>query len=243
MEHALRFVLVFALGALGAATAAAHDAVAPPRTVAVGGEGEVTAKPDRARVTMGVTQLGADVKATEADVSKVVRACVAELRALGARDEQLSTSGVSIQPEYVWDEKDRRQRLVGYRVSREITVVVTDLEKLGDVLLRATKSGVNQVQPPLLESSKAKELEQQALVKAAEDARAKARLLAETLGAKLGAVRSIAADDTGPMPPPMPLRGKAMQMEAADSGGTEMGLVTGEIRVRAAVSAEFDLVP
>jgi len=109
-------------------------------------------------------------------------------------------------------------------------------------VLRATKAGANQVNPPLLESSKAKELEQQALVKAAEHARGKARLLAETLGAKLGPVRSISADDAGP-PPPMPMKAMALRAEAADSGNQEMGVALGEIRYRATVSAEFDLIP
>ena len=58
MEHRLR-IAAFALGALSfTAAALAHDPVPPPRTVAVGGEGEVSVKPDRARLVMAVTQLG-----------------------------------------------------------------------------------------------------------------------------------------------------------------------------------------
>lgn len=236
-NHALLALILLA----GAAPLSAHDVPAPPRTVSVSGEGEVAVKPDRARLTLGVDQLSPDVKSAETEVNKVVRAYLAEARNLGAKEEQVSTTGVSIQPEYVWDEKSRQQKLAGYRVRREIVVVINDLDKLGDFILRATKSGVNQVHPPALESSRAKEFENQALVKAAEDARARARLLADTLNVKLGPVRSISAAESGP-PPPVMMKAMAMRAEAAD-GNAGMGISLGEIRYRATVQAEFDLLP
>lgn len=237
----VRLLALLAFGTLiGAAPAAAHEDVPPPRLVSVSGESEVAVKPDRARLVMHVDKLAAEVKSGEAEVNKVVRAYLAEAKALGAKEEDISTTGVSIQPEYVWDEKSRQQKLAGYRVRREIAVVVGDLARLGDFILRATAAGVNQVQPPLLEHSEMRRLQREALAKAAEDARGKAALLAETLQAKLGPVRSISANDAS-VPPPIPMARKAMMAEAAD-GAAEMGLSLGEIRVRAEVSAEFDLL-
>lgn len=215
----------------------------PHRHVSVGGQGEVTVQPDRARVQIGVTQLNASLTAAETEVNRVVRAFLAEAKALGIKEEHVNSSGISIQPEYVWDEKERANRLVGYRVSRDIQVLVLKLDQLGDVVLRATKAGVNQVQAPQLESSKAQDIQRQALVKAAQDAQARARLLAETLGMKLGSAHQISAADVGP-PPPMP---KVMMMRgamAADgSGNQEMGLNPGELRYSASVQADFELLP
>src|SRR3546814_3771934 len=45
----------------------------------------------------------------------------------------------SINPEYVWDDKAKKQKLVGYRARRDIAVTVSNLDKLGDFVLRATK--------------------------------------------------------------------------------------------------------
>lgn len=235
------------LAALSLFTAAAASAAEPmhherPRVIAVGGEAEVAGKPDRARLRLGVTQVSPELAPAEAEVNKVVRSYVAEAKKLGARDEQITTTGVSIQPEYVWDEKERNNRLVGYRVSRDIEVRVGDLDKLGAFVLAATKAGVNQVQPPELESSKAKELENQALVKAAQDAQAKARLLADTLGVKLGTVRTL-SEGSQALPPPMPMVAMRAKAEMADGGNAEMGIEAGEIRFRATVTAEFDLAP
>jgi uncharacterized protein YggE len=126
--------------------ASAQTPAEMPRQVSVSGEGEVAVRPDRARLRIGVTHVNADLRTAEAQVNGVVRAYLTEAKALGARDEQISTTGIAIQPEYQWEEKDRVNRLVGYRVSRDIEVTVDNLDKLGDYVLRATKAGVNQVQ-------------------------------------------------------------------------------------------------
>lgn len=236
MRFLLPVLLVFPLAA------AAQDKTDDRRTVSVSGQAEVTVMPDRARLTMAVDRLSPEVKTGEAAVNKVVRAYLAEAKSLGVEEKNLSTTGVSVQPEYVWDEKARRQKLNGYRVRREIAVLVTNLDQLGDYLLSATKVGVNQVNPPMLESSKAKEVEREALAKAAQDAEARARVLAETLDVKLGPVRRISANDGGgqpPMPRGMPL--VAME-KSADSGNQQMGFSLGEIRYSASVSADFDLI-
>lgn len=232
--------LALLLAGLLAPSVHAQQQEPPHRHVAVSGEGEVTVTPDRARLHMAVTRVMPDLLAAEAEVNTTVRDYLTEARMLGVRDEDLNTTGVSISPEYVWDEKERNNRLVGYRVSRDIDLLVARLDRLGDLVLKATKVGVNQVQPPQLESSRARELQQQALAKAALDAQARARLLAETLGAKLGAVHQVTASESSPSPP-MP---KMMAMRAsADGGGNEeMGINAGELRYRATVSAEFELV-
>lgn len=214
----------------------------PPRVVIVSGEGEVTAAPDRAQLSLAVFAVAAELRTAETQVNGIVRAYVTEARKLGASDAQISTASLSIQPEYVWDERSRRQKLTGYRVRREIRIVVTDLDRIGDFLLRATQAGVNQVQAPQLESSKAAELRRQALAKAAEDARANAELLATTLDARLGAVRTIHASEIA-APPPVPFKAMVMRANAAEeSGGNEeMGFQAGEIRFSATLQVEFDL--
>jgi uncharacterized protein YggE len=224
-----------------AGAAGAHDAAPLPRVVSVHGEGEVAVKPDRARLTLAVEKVDPDLKKAEAEVNRIVRDYLKEARALGARDEQLSSTGVGINAEYVWPEGARERKFTGYRVTRQIEVRIDALDRLGDFILRATQAGVNQVSAPALESSRAQELEQQALAKAAEAARAKARLLAQTLGVKLGVVARIT--ESGAAPPQPMYEMKVRASAAAQDGSAEMGLALGEIRYRATVSAEFDLLP
>lgn len=220
--------------------ALAHDAP-EPRSLTVTGEGEVRVVPDRAQLQLGVHALDLDLRAAEGRVNRVVRDYLAEVKKLGARDSQVSTTGISVHPEYMWDEKERRQVLSGYRVRRDIVVTVADLEKLGEYMLRATRAGVNQINPPALESSRAEELEKQVLVRATEDAKAKARLLADTLGQKLGPALRVNA--AAAPPPPVIYKAMAMRSAEAADAGQEMGLSLGEIRLSATVTAEFELLP
>lgn len=229
------------LAALCAAFMLPAQAGDDARRVAVSGQGEVSVRPDRARLSLAAEAVNLDVKAAEAQVNAVVRALVEGARKLGTREEHLSTAGVSVQPEYVWDDKLRNNRLTGYRVRRDMQLTVTDLERMGDFLLMATRAGVTQIAPPALESSRAKELSRQALARAAEDARDRARLLAETLQMRLGSVHSLRADDGGGAVPVMKVM--AMRMDAAaESGNATMGIEAGEITYSARVSAEFDLL-
>jgi uncharacterized protein YggE len=242
MKNYRLLLLPAALLMMAAQTTALAAEEPAPRIVAVTGQGEVSVRPDRARLNLAADALNMDLKIAEAEVNKVVRNFLLEARQLGAKDSQLSTAGIGINPEYLWDEKARQQKLIGYRARREITVAVDDLDKVGDYLLRATKAGINHVSPPQLESSQADALTRQALVKAANDARDKARLLAEALGMKLGAVRNLRVNDFTPVP--MMMKGMAVRAEAAafDSGNQEMGLSVGEIKYNANASVEFDLL-
>ncbi|HUS25202.1 MAG TPA: SIMPL domain-containing protein [Candidatus Binatia bacterium] len=232
--------LAGALGALTlAATAAAHDVAPPLRSLSVTGSGEVLAVPDRARLSLGVDVLRPEVKAAEAEVNRVVRDTLAELRKLGVKDERIASTAASIQPEYVWDDKARRQVLTGYRVHRQIEVTLDRLELLGDVLLRSTAAGIQQLTPPLMESSRQKELEREALAEAARDARARAQAIAAALGIKLGAPLRLSSGDSS-MPPPVPMM-KTMAMRAEAAPAQDAGVSLGQIRVSASVSAEFEL--
>lgn len=227
--------------AMGSASALERPAT-DPRVISVSGQGEVSVKPDRARVSMGVEAVNADLKTAEAEVNRVVRAFIAESKVLGIAEADVSTAGINIAPEYIWLEKERRNQLVGYRVSRDLEVMLRDLDKVGDLMLRATRAGVNRVNSPQLESSRSADLTRQALVKATEDARAKAKLLADTLAVKLGPVLRLNAQDAA-APPPYPMvKAMAVRSDTAESGNQEMGFSAGEIRYAASVSADFELI-
>ncbi len=234
--------LAAALLLAAVSTAALADTLPDRRSVSVSGRGEISATPDRARLTMTAESTKPLLRDAQTEVNRIVRDYLTQARALGAKDEDISTAGLSINAEYDYSQKSGR-KFIGYHVTRGIEMVVRDLDKTGDFLLRATDAGINGVSDPVLESSKSEELQKQALAKAASDAQAKAKVLADSLGVKLGAVHTInsSAEFT---PPPMPR--KVMMMAAAapaEAGGNEqMGFSAGQIKVTASLNADFDLI-
>ena len=150
------------------------------------------------------------------------RAALAALKGLGLKDEDISTAGYSVNPEYDW--VNNQQTFRAYFARREINLTVRDLNKVGDVMLKLTKAGVNQINPPVLESSQIKQTERTALARAVEDATQQARVVAEGLSMKLGLVRTINAGSPDAQPPsPMP---RVMAMKAsADAAGASGGSI------------------
>jgi uncharacterized protein YggE len=211
---------------------------ARPRTVSVSGTGEVAAEPDLAHVTLGVEARKPALADARSEVSATVERVLALCKSLGIDPKRVNATRVQIQPEYSWNEKDRKRVLLGYLVSRQVQVELRDLELLGTLLERAVDAGVNQVNDPVLDSSRRKDLERDALAKAVEDARLNADTLARAAGASLGPVRTLNGATSSP-PVPMYRRQVAMADAAM---APEASYQAGEMKFSASVNAEYDLL-
>ena len=230
--------------ALGFAAAAQAQPSPAPRVVQVTGQGEATVAPDRAQLSMAIEARNADLAIAERSINDSTRAALAALKGLGLKDEDISTASYAVNPEYDW--VDNRQVFRGYFARREINLALRDLAKMGDVMQKLTKAGVNQINPPVLQSSKLKQIERGALAAAMDDAVGQARVVAESLTMKLGAVRSVNVGGSA-VPPPLPSPRVMMMKASADApemGGNEQtGFSAGVIRVESSVAAEFELLP
>ena len=227
--------LVLALAPL--AVQAADDR---PRTVSVSGSGEVAAEPDLAQVTLGVEARRPTMAEARAEVAKTVDRVLALTRDLRIDPKLVNATRVQVQPEYSWNEQDRKRVLLGYIVSRQVQVELRDLEQLGPLLERAVDAGVNQVSDPALDSSRRKQLERDAMAKAVEDARQNAEVLARAAGVKLGAVRTLNGSSAAP---PMPMYRRSMVMaDAAAAAPPAETYQTGDMKFSSSVSAEYDLL-
>ena len=211
-----------------------------PRSVSVSGNGEVTAEPDLAQVTLGVEARRPTMAEARAEVAKTVDRVLALTRDLRIDPKLVNATRVQVQPEYSWNDKDRKRVLLGYMVSRQVQVEVRDLDQLGPLLERAVDAGVNQVNDPVLDSSKRKSLEREAMAKAVEDARLNAETLAKAAGARLGPVRMLNGASSSP-PMPMYRRGPMVMADAAAAPPAET-YQPGEMKFSATVNAEYDLL-
>jgi uncharacterized protein YggE len=209
-----------------------------PRLIAVSGQGEVQAEPDRALVTLGVESRKPKLEDARAEVAKTIDAVLKLARDLKIDPKYVRATRVNVQPEYNWDNSARERNLIGYFVSRQVEVELRDLDKLGQLLERATDVGVNQLGDPRLDSSKRRDLEREALAKAVEDARLNADAIAKAAGAKLGAARTISAS-SGFVAPPTPMRVKAMAAEVSDASQTYQ---SGQMNFTGNVQIEYDLI-
>jgi uncharacterized protein YggE len=209
------------------------------RAVSVSGTGEIEVIPDAAYVSMAIEARHKVLSTARKQVDDRVAAFLQLGDQLGIDRKHVKTAGMNVRPEYRWEEKTRKRYLDAYVVTRQLQVDLRDLDKLGALMTRAVEVGVNQVNPPQFRATNERELRRQALAQAAEDARANAQVLADTLDVKLGAVRKLDAQYNVHTPQPV-YRMAAMRMEA-DTGGAEQTYETGQIKYTASVNASFDI--
>jgi uncharacterized protein YggE len=207
----------------------------PRRGISVSAQGEASVAPDLAIVSFAVSGDGKELGPTRDDVNRRSSAVLARLRELGIADKDLNAPDVGISPQYDYR---RGQKLIGYRVSRQVTAKVRDLDRLGEVLDGVVDAGANEVFGAQMSAEDPSAAEHAALEAAVHAARAKAEVLAAAAGVKLGAVARIEeeADFGGP---PMPkMRMMTAMAESADAG-TEVA--TGDLTVTRRIRAWFEL--
>lgn len=211
------------------------------RTINVNGHGEVRAEPDRATVTLGVEARKPQLEDARAAVANTVDAVLKLTRELKVDPKLVRSTRINVQPEYNWAANNANERrLIGYFVSRQVEVELHDLEKLGQLLERATDLGVNQLGDPRLDSSKRQDLVRDALAKAVVDARQNAEVIAKAAGTRLGTARTISANtDYSPPPMPMPMMSRA----TAAAEKTAAPYQSGEMTFIATVHVQYDLIP
>ncbi len=183
------------------------------RWISVTAQGEATVAPDLALVSFAVSGTGKELAPTRDDVNARSSAVLARLRDLGIADADLDAPGVGIHPEYDYR---KGQKLIGYRVVRQMTARVRDLEALGGILDGLVGAGANEVGGAQMTASDPSAAEHEALRAAATSARAKAEALAVEAGVTLGEIVRL-EEEAGPGVMPMPkFRAMAAMAEAME---------------------------
>ncbi|MBX3469126.1 MAG: SIMPL domain-containing protein [Planctomycetes bacterium] len=223
---------LLALPLLAALAAAADDG---PATLQVTGEGEASAAPDQAVVVLGVVSEARDAAAAQGDADGRMRAALERVLALGVAREQVRTGSIDLSPVYQHGRGDRPQ-VTGYRARQTLEVRLDDPAQVGALVDAGVAAGLNEVAAVRLELRDAAAAREEALRRAAADARARAEALAAALGLALGEVLEVEAlDDLHHGPRPF----AEMRALAADGPPVEPGLLA----VGARVAVRWRLVP
>lgn len=182
--------------------------------ITVSGIGEVTGTPDTLTLTIGVSVLRNSVTQAIDDAADLADGLLTRLREFGVADEDLQTSNFSVYPEYDWRNDERR--LIGYRVSNQLSVKIRDLDRAGEIVDAAAREAGDEL---VVNGVSFSIDDNEAMIEAAREAAwsnayAKASQLAELAGVTLGAPVSISETYS---PSPSPIVYAERLMAAADS--------------------------
>ncbi|MEG9883135.1 MAG: SIMPL domain-containing protein [Hyphomicrobiales bacterium] len=206
------------------------------RFISVTGLGEVSAVPNLAVVTIGVSEQANTAADALASNSEATNAVMKTLKSHNIRDNDIQTSHFSIDQRYSYAEPpgSAPAKITGYEVSNQVTVKLRDATLLATVLDEVVKAGSNRISAIAFGFADGKSLKSKARLAAVEDARHKAELYAKAAGVSLGAVISISEAGGAPF---MADNGRSMMVNAA--GAPPMA--RGEKTIRAQISMTWEL--
>lgn len=221
-----------------AAPARAGDEVKP--RIIVSGEGEATAVPDMALVSLTVLRDGVTAREALDANSKAMADVLGSMKKFGIADRDLQTSGFSIQPRYQYPDPNKNEtfapKIVGYTVVNTLGVRIRDLAKVGEVLDQSVTLGVNEGGNVIFSKDDPSADIEEARKKAVVHAVAKAKTLTLSAGVTMGRILEISEQSYQPAPLNM------MQADMKSENSARVPMAAGESSYRVSVNVTFEIV-
>jgi uncharacterized protein YggE len=240
----MRLLALTSLCLFAASAPLSADTISLAHTITVDGEATIYVDPDHASIDFGVdTQAPTVSDALKQNTAKMNNVLEA-LRRTGLAHSDIQTTQFSITPQHPLVKGSNYQQydfsiVSGYEVTNKITVTVSDLAKVGDIVDAAANAGANSSNSVVFEIKNREELLDKARAEAMRDAKHKADMMANAVGAAVGplitvgntAVRSMEYESAPMAPPPPP--------PPPPAAGTS--ILPGQLSVSANVTAVFAL--
>jgi len=229
----IRFVLPLAAAAIAAVPAAAADVQVTSQgpIVELAVTETVKAKPDIAEVSAGVTSEAPTAVAAMQANAQAMDAVVARIKALGIRDEDIQTTGISLGAQYDYDNQGRNRPIFrAYQASNRVSVILRKVPDTGRVLDALVAAGATDLNGPSFSIDDDTAPRAQARKAAFDKAQTQAAEYARWAG--FSGVRLLAVNEGHNPGRPMPMAGRDMaaSVEAKDTV-VEPGLVGTSVTV------------
>ncbi len=207
----------------------------------VTGRGEVTAAPDLVTLSVGVEARATTVQAARVQAAEVMDLMLQALEGRGIQGPDIQTQFFNISPEYVWNDRDRRQELVGYIVFNQTSVKIRDIDAAGLVIDEVAEAGgdlvrINSVRFGI-EDTQA--LHSQARENAVADLMAKAQQFADLTNVTLG--KLVFLSETGGSVPRVQNFDERAFAKAAAAPIAPTSISGGELTVSITVQGVFSI--
>jgi len=205
----------------------------------VSATGRVVRAPDVATIRAGVVTQGATAAGAIQDNAARMAQVIASLKSAGIATRDLSTSNVSLAPQYRYAD-NQPPVVTGYQATNSVSVKFRDVARSGTVLDALVKAGANQIDGPSLSLSQPDAALDAARADAVKRAQARAALYAQAAGMRVDRILSIneAGENDGGNPQP-PVMFRVRAMAAQDSASTTV--LPGETDVTATINVRFVL--
>jgi uncharacterized protein YggE len=235
-------LLLIALALLASIAAAQNTptVTAQMNTVYVSADGKFESAPDTALIQFNISAQENSPRAAYDRAAQETEQVRQIMRSNGVEPKSAEIGFFSLEPMYDW--KDAKRRVIGYRVSNSVSLKLKDFTKVGPIVqqLGAEEFNENVNLSYTLENIDAAKL--RAVEDAFQRARAEATTVAKAGGRALGELAYASVDSVGPIPivrGPMPRAAMAAQAQQVAAPTEEFS--AHKVTITARVSAVFSL--
>ncbi len=210
------------------------DQVKEPKSITVSAQGKVTAKPDVAYVTVGVTTQGKDMQLAQDKNAQIMNAMAEALKNAGLVDDDIKTVQYNAYP--IYDYTDGTNKIVNYEVNNQIELTIKDINRVGEYIDIAVNNGANTTNSISFGILDQQAIYNDALKLAVEAAKAKADVLAAAGGVKITGTLQMAENSIGGV---VTREYEKAMMDEAASGATPIS--SGNLDIEANVTVIYEI--
>lgn len=215
-------------------------------TISVSGEGEVTAVPDIATITITLRESAKTVPAAQKLVESKITKATEAVDKIGVDKKDVKTLSYNVNPKYEYTNPvyngvymPAKQTLVGYEVTETVQIKVRNVDSVGEVIGALGTANVTEISGPEFTIDDIEKLQAEAKELAIKDAREKAKATARALGSGLGVVIQF-SENTGGYYPMYAKAGMAPMAQTEDASN-RVTVPTGENTIKSNVSITYSI--
>jgi uncharacterized protein YggE len=212
---------------------------AAPNTLYTGADGKFEAAPDTALVQFNISAQADNAKAAYDLASKQAEQTRQIMRDNGIDPKTPQIGSYSIEPMYDW--KTAKRKLIGYRVSTNVTLKLKDFAKVGPITQQLADTAVSESQSITYTLDNMDDAKSKAVEDAYRRARASAEALARAAGRTIGELSYASVDTYENIRPVMPMPRVMMAAEAKSAPAPTEEFTPHTVTVTAHVNALFNL--
>lgn len=228
-----------ASGMSASASSATKDEEVAKRVISVNGNGTIYAKPDVARVNLGVITKNKNVATAQKENQEAMTRVMKALKDMGFAEKYIQTIDFSISEVYNYenyDDNGKQKPKKEYQVVNMVCVTIMDITKVGETVDKAFVAGANNIGSIEFDNTKKDELYNEALTRAMNQAKDKANTIGKTFGKTFNEPSRVSESYSYQ---PIYRNSNVMAMKADMAGGsTEIS--SGQIAITANVSVEYN---
>jgi uncharacterized protein YggE len=200
------------------------------------GEATLTAKPDQARLSIGVITDAATAEEAMQHNATQTTTVLDTLKKIVTSNGEIKTSNYSVSPQYKY-EQGHSPEITGYQASNTVEVTLSDLSLIGKVIDGVGHAGANNINSIAFTLKNDQAVRAKVIAEATKQARANAEAIAQALNVRVVGVASAETVDGGSPRPMQPM----FSMMGRQAMAAPTPVETGTLDVHATVSVTLEV--